>query len=99
MGLMLLIALCASMHIIDKYRTMGVVSYLFKPLTTLLILVYAFCFSVEINLFVVLILLGLMLSLIGDIFLLSTKPQYFTGGLASFLLAHIAYIGNCPAAC
>ncbi|WP_440992864.1 hypothetical protein [Cysteiniphilum litorale] len=62
-GLTLLIALCASIHIIDKYRTMSVLSYVFKPLTTLLILLYAFCFSAEINMFVVLILLGLMLSL------------------------------------
>ncbi|GGG00831.1 MULTISPECIES: lysoplasmalogenase [Cysteiniphilum] len=91
-GLTLLIALCASIHIIDKYRTMSVLSYVFKPLTTLLILLYAFCFSAETNMFVVLILLGLMLSLIGDVFLLSTKEKYFTGGLASFLLAHIAYI-------
>ncbi|WP_151193667.1 lysoplasmalogenase [Cysteiniphilum sp. JM-1] len=91
-GLTLLIALCASIHIIDKYRTMSVLSYVFKPLTTLLILLYAFCFSAEINMFVVLILLGLMLSLIGDVFLLSTKEKNFTGGLASFLLAHIAYI-------
>ncbi|WP_119329188.1 lysoplasmalogenase [Cysteiniphilum halobium] len=90
-GLTLLIALCASIHIIDKYRTMRM-SYLFKPLTTLLILGYAFCFSIALNIFVMLILLGLMLSLIGDIFLLSTKARYFTGGLASFLLAHIAYI-------
>ncbi len=71
---------------------MGVLSYLFKPLTTLLILLYAFCFSAELNSFVVLILLGLILSLIGDIFLLSTKEKCFTGGLTSFLLAHIAYI-------
>lgn len=91
-GLTLLIAVCASIHIVDKYRTMSVLSYVFKPLTTLLILLYAFCFSAEINLFVVLIVLGLMLSLIGDIFLLSTKAQCFIGGLVSFLLAHIAYI-------
>ncbi|HEX7989439.1 MAG TPA: lysoplasmalogenase [Stenotrophomonas sp.] len=36
-------------------------------------------------------LLGLALSWVGDVFLLSQKSRIFLFGLASFLLAHVAY--------
>ena len=40
----------------------------------------------------VMILAGLVLSWFGDMFLLGEGPQMFLAGLASFLLAHVAYI-------
>ncbi len=40
-----------------------------------------------------LILVGLALSWCGDMFLTSQAQQMFLGGLASFLLAHVAYVG------
>ena len=80
----------AGIHIADKYRGMSMLSTIFKPLTTLLIFLYAYSLISQINLFSILILLGLVLSLFGDIFLLSAKR--FTFGLLSFLLAHICYI-------
>ena len=36
---------------------------------------------------------GLILSFLGDVFLISNRPALFLGGLGSFLLAHVAYIG------
>jgi len=39
------------------------------------------------------LLAGLVLSLAGDIFLLAETQGSFVSGLASFLLAHVAYIG------
>jgi len=40
----------------------------------------------------VLILAGLVLSWFGDAFLIGTSQQWFLAGLASFLLAHVAYV-------
>lgn len=36
--------------------------------------------------------LGLFLSFLGDVFLLSSSAEFFMYGLASFLFAHIMYI-------
>jgi uncharacterized membrane protein YhhN len=38
------------------------------------------------------LLLGLLLSLLGDVALLSDAPPRFVAGLAGFLLAHVAYV-------
>jgi uncharacterized membrane protein YhhN len=38
------------------------------------------------------ILTGLVLSWLGDMFLLGDSPQMFLAGLASFLLAHVSYV-------
>jgi uncharacterized membrane protein YhhN len=38
------------------------------------------------------IVIGLVLSLAGDVFLLLADERWFTPGLGSFLLAHVAYI-------
>jgi uncharacterized membrane protein YhhN len=40
------------------------------------------------------ILVGLVLSLLGDVFLISRGPVQFQAGLVSFLLAHVAYAGS-----
>lgn len=37
---------------------------------------------------------GLVLSLAGDVFLLQTGNRWFLAGLASFLLAHLAYVAG-----
>ncbi len=39
------------------------------------------------------LLVGLVLSFLGDAFLIGESRQAFLGGLAAFLLAHLAYIG------
>ncbi len=65
-------------------------AFLFKPLTTLLIIGYAWPRGTGLQRR--LILVGLVLSLAGDVFLLWPE-QGFLPGLVSFLLAHLAYIG------
>ena len=65
---------------------------LFKPLTTVIVIVAAlWLFVPAARPYQDIILLGLALSLAGDVFLMSTANR-FLWGLASFLLAHIAYV-------
>lgn len=65
--------------------------FIFKPLTTLLIIAYAWKRGADVPLQRRLILAGLVLSLAGDVFLMWPK-EGFLPGLVAFLLAHLAYI-------
>ena len=71
---------------------------IWKPLTTLLvILVCALSFTLPADrydtLYSLLILLGLVFSLAGDVLLIPPdQPKAFLGGLVAFLLAHLLYI-------
>lgn len=65
--------------------------YLFKPLTTILIIVAAWRRGKDAPRQRRFILAGLVLSLAGDVFLLWPK-EGFLFGLVSFLLAHLLYI-------
>ena len=66
--------------------------YIFKPLTTVLILALALLLPDAVSpLYRVLIALGILFSLGGDIFLMLPRDA-FVGGLASFLVAHLFYI-------
>ena len=92
----ILIILSACIHIYDKYKKMSWLSMIFKPLTTFLIFIYALILLNQHNLgnhniLVWIILVGLLCSLLGDVFLLSQREIYFTLGLLSFLIAHILY--------
>jgi uncharacterized membrane protein YhhN len=69
-----------------------VLGFVFKPLTTLLIIVFAWRRAGSTVLQRRLIRIGLLLSLAGDVFLLWPK-EGFLPGLVAFLLAHLAYIG------
>jgi uncharacterized membrane protein YhhN len=66
-------------------------AFIFKPLTTLLIIAYAWQRGADEPRQRRLVLIGLGLSLLGDVFLLWPQPG-FVPGLVSFLLAHLAYI-------
>ncbi len=66
-------------------------AFVFKPLTTVLVIVHAWRRGAERPLQRRLVLAGLALSLAGDVFLLWPQ-QGFLPGLVSFLLAHLAYI-------
>lgn len=64
--------------------------WVFKPLTMVLIIVMAHIYSARKFFYLWAILVGLVFSLIGDVFLI--VPQtYFVFGLLSFLFAHIFY--------
>jgi uncharacterized membrane protein YhhN len=67
--------------------------YIFKPSTTILILLIAFIPMLStISTYQLWILSGLLFSLVGDIFLMFHK-RWFVHGLISFLIAHLLYIG------
>jgi uncharacterized membrane protein YhhN len=66
-------------------------TFVFKPLTTVLVIAYAWPRGADTPKQRRLILIGLVLSLAGDVFLLWPK-EGFLFGLVSFLLAHLAYI-------
>ncbi|RMF10876.1 MAG: lysoplasmalogenase [Candidatus Neomarinimicrobiota bacterium] len=63
---------------------------IYKPLTTVLILLLAWMGGPVTDRYRNLLCLGLICSLAGDIFLL-WKDRFFLPGLVSFLLAHILY--------
>ena len=66
--------------------------YLFKPLTTTLILVLALATPSPVSsAYQTAVVLGLLFSLAGDVFLMLPSDR-FVAGLASFLVAHLCYI-------
>jgi uncharacterized membrane protein YhhN len=71
--------------------TYAALLFVFKPLTTLLVIAYAWPRGAESARQRRWIRIGLVLSLVGDVFLLWPK-EGFLPGLVSFLLAHLAYI-------
>lgn len=66
-------------------------AFVFKPLTTVLIIAFAWQRGAGTTQQRTRVRLGLILSLAGDVFLLWPK-QGFLPGLVAFLLAHLAYI-------
>lgn len=65
-------------------------AFAFKPLTTALLIAYAFPRGKEVPRQRRFVLIGLVLSLVGDVALLWPQ-QGFLPGLVAFLLAHLAY--------
>lgn len=89
--LTVLIVISAALTIGAKLRGSTRGEYLFKPLTTLLIIALAALADVPISTtYQTLIVAGLVASLAGDVFLM--LPDRFVPGLLSFLIAHIFYI-------
>lgn len=88
-----LIALSAAAAIAAATLTAvpAVLYMLLKPLTTVLLIAYAWPRGAEALTQRRLIRIGLVLSLAGDVFLLWPR-QGFLPGLVAFLLAHLAYI-------
>jgi uncharacterized membrane protein YhhN len=86
-----LIAASAVLAIVGQYRSRTLV-YLFKPLTTVLIIVLAWQLNTGTpGRYDRLILAGLLFSLAGDVFLMLPRDR-FVAGLVSFLIAHLLYI-------
>lgn len=83
---------CAVLAIVGRYRSPAM-HYVYKPLTTLLIIAVAGFAGMgnEPGSYRWLVLAGLLFSLVGDVFLMLPKDR-FIAGLASFLLAHLFYI-------
>ena len=86
------IASTAALHIHGHYRRAPWQVYLFKPATTLTIILAAITLSFwDTRSYRLLILARLVFSLMGDVFLMLPKDR-FIAGLGSFLIAHIFYI-------
>ena len=84
-----LILTAALLTIGAEYHGPRRVVYLCKPLTTALILILAIGRGGE-RTYAILIAVGLLCSLAGDIFLMLPQDR-FIAGLVSFLVAHIIY--------
>lgn len=81
----------AFLTILGKYLKNDKLIYIFKPLTTALILSIVFVGGDLSNTFTKLVSLALIFSLAGDVYLMLPKDR-FIEGLASFLTAHIILI-------
>lgn len=73
-----------------QWLAMAWLPWVFKPLSTVLILLYAASRQGDVPRRRALILAGLVFSLAGDVALL--WPQGFVAGLLAFLVAHLLYI-------
>ncbi|PKH05780.1 lysoplasmalogenase [Moritella sp. Urea-trap-13] len=87
----LIILVSAALHLYGAYKERKWLFYVFKPITTLAIAALCWHLAPTLSDYVWLILLGLLLSTLGDIFLMLPKDR-FIPGLLSFLVAHVAYI-------
>ena len=91
--LSLLAAISGTLHIRAEYRGPRWQTYLFKPLTTSLILAVALVAPGSAPpAYRALVAAGVAFSLAGDVFLMLPANR-FLAGLASFLIAHLLYIG------
>jgi uncharacterized membrane protein YhhN len=90
--LLLAAALLGSLHIRADYRQQWSLTYVLKPLTMLAIIGLVVSSGVgEMGFYRLAVTAGLVLSLIGDVFLM-LRPSRFLAGLSAFLLAHIVYV-------
>lgn len=88
----LVIAISAAFAISGKYQKSKFVHYAFKPLTMILVISLAFeRVTMLPSFYGYLILSGLCVSLLGDIFLM-LSARYFKSGLMAFLAAQVVYI-------
>lgn len=90
--LSVLAAVSAALTILAKYRNSKQQEYIFKPLTMVFIIPIAVLVDDPVSsTYQVLIVIGLCVSLVGDVFLMLPTDRLLQG-LASFLIAHIVYI-------
>ncbi|MBE9523470.1 MAG: lysoplasmalogenase [Chloroflexi bacterium] len=87
-----LIIITAILHIWGEYSGPDILIYIFKPLTTSLIIMLAVLAKHPVfKRYKIAIIVGLIFSLGGDIILMLPR-DLFVFGLASFLIAHLIYI-------
>lgn len=76
---------------VSDYKEKWGLTYIFKPLTMLLIMGLLIGYGDLSNIYSQWILAGLSISMVGDVFLM-LRPQKFIAGLVSFLVAHVLYV-------
>jgi uncharacterized membrane protein YhhN len=86
LGIFTLLGLLYSKRTINKQS-----EWILKPLTSLLFILTGIAAGVD-NLYGVLVLIGLILGFLGDIYLMLEDQRWFLAGLVVFLLGHIAYV-------
>jgi len=87
-----LLVLCSAIaSIVGDRPNNRVFHYIFKPATMLLLIGFLVLQQIPSTTFAYAMFVGLVFSLLGDIFLMLPKER-FVEGLASFLVAHIAYL-------
>ena len=90
--LIVIIIISAALYILGDFLKKPKLKYIFKPLTTILIIVLALLQQSEVSeTYKYLIITALVFSLAGDVFLMLPTDK-FVQGLVSFLVAHIFYI-------
>ena len=88
----LVISISAAFAISGKYQKSKFIHYAFKPLTMIMIISLAWeRVTMQPSAYGYLILSGLFVSLLGDIFLM-LPAKYFRPGLLAFLAAQVLYI-------
>jgi uncharacterized membrane protein YhhN len=90
-ALALLIVVTGFIHIIVDHKKDYRMIYVFKPLTMGLIILSLWIFGSFNEIYHYLLLVGLLFSLLGDVFLM-LKNRKFSAGLISFLIGHCFYI-------
>jgi len=90
-GTFLAIAVAALLWAEVKQSRPGV--WLAKPIASTLFVITALLAGALASSYGQLILLGLLFSWLGDVFLIPKRQLFFIAGLGSFLLAHVAYSG------
>lgn len=90
--LSILVLVSALLHLRAEYRGPRWQVYVFKPLTTALIVAVALAAPAPVSSFYqTAVVVGLLFSLAGDVFLMLPRDR-FIAGLVSFLLAHLCYV-------
>ncbi|MCF6766514.1 lysoplasmalogenase [Thiotrichales bacterium 19S3-7] len=90
MILSFLVFISMLLAVLGNYRN-RLLLYAFKPLTVVLIILYVLTATVKSQWYADLIVIGLIFSLIGDVFLMLPQDR-FVFGLIAFLVAHLIYI-------
>ncbi|MEA3286469.1 MAG: lysoplasmalogenase [Candidatus Marinimicrobia bacterium] len=82
----------AVLHIRADFKQRWNQTYIFKPLTLAIIILIALFQASEVSIFYkTMIILGLMVSMAGDVFLMK-RTDKFIQGLSSFFMAHLLYL-------
>jgi uncharacterized membrane protein YhhN len=87
-----LIAVSAAVTVVSAIGRWRTGIYLFKPLTTALVIALAWSQPSTVHLYRPLVVAGLLFSLAGDVFLMLPRER-FVAGLVAFLVAHLLYAG------
>lgn len=93
--LLVLALICALVDWYSVWQKNRRIEGVVKPLTMIFLISWVFFFGLDENILgtnLVYFLIGLVLCLIGDIFLFLPPNKFFMPGLGAFLLGHISYI-------